>query len=150
MPANLDPIYSKAGDIQSSALIATAATVVYNGSGTIATDVYKIWGADATNGGFLQRVRIKYVANATTASNACVMKFYLSAATSGAVTDATMFFYDEIAIPATGTLTTTAGNVSYDLPCGLALPAGWSIFAKITVAQPASCGFIATGIGGKY
>lgn len=150
MAANFDPIYSKAGDIQASALISAVASVLYNGSGTIATDVYKIWGADATNGGFLQRVRVKYVANATTASNACVMKFYLSASTSGSVTDANMFFYDEIAIPATGTLTTTAGNVSYDLPCGFALPAGWSIFAKITVAQPASCGFIATGIGGKY
>ena len=150
MAGNATPIYSKIGDIQSSALIAAVNAVLYNAAGTIGTDVYKIWTADATNGGFLQRVRVKYVANATTASNACVMKFYLSAATSGAVTDANSFFYDEMAIPATGTLTTTAANVSYDMPCGFALPAGWSIYAKITVAQPASCGFIATGIGGKY
>lgn len=150
MPGNTAPIYSKAGDVQSSALIAAVNAVLYNAAGTIGTDVYKIWTADATNGGFIQRVRVKYVANATTASNACVMKFYLTAASSGAVTDATSFFYDEMAIPATGTLTTTAGNVSYDMPLGFALPAGWSVVCKITVAQPASCGFIATGIGGKY
>ena len=147
---NNDPIYSKVGDIQASALVAAVNASLYNGAGTIATDVYKVWGADATNGGFLQRCRVKYVANATTTSVACVMKFFLSAATSGAVTDANMFFYDEIALPATSTLTTTAGNVSYDLPFGFALPAGWSVFVKITVAQPASCGFIVTGIGGKY
>ena len=150
MAANTDPIYSRLGDVQSSALIAAVNASLYNAAGTIGTDVYKVWGADATNGGFIQRVRVKYVANATTTSVACVMKFFLSAATSGAVTDANSFFYDEIAIPATGALTTTAANIPYDIPFGFALPAGWSVYAKITVAQPASCGFIATGIGGKY
>lgn len=151
MAANVDPIYSRAGDVQSGGgLIATAAAVVYNASGTIGTDVYKVWTADATNGGFLQRIRIKYVANATTASNACVAKFFITAASSGAVTDANAFFYDELAIPTTATLTTTAANVSYDMPFNFAFPAGWSVLVKITVTQPASCGFIATGIGGKY
>jgi len=151
MAANIDPIYSRLGDVQSTtSLISAVASVLYNGSGTIGTDVYKVWTADATNGGFLQRVRVKYVANATTASNACVMKFFLTSASSGAVTDATCWFYDEIAIPTTSTLTTTAANVAYDMPFNFALPAGWSVAVKITVAQPASCGFIATGIGGKY
>ena len=147
---NNDPVYSKVGDIQSSALVAAVNAVLYNAAGTIGTDVYKVWTADATNGGFLQRCRIKYVMNATTTSVACVMKFFLTAASSGAVTDANSFFYDEIALPATGTLTTTAGNVSYDMPFGFALPAGYSVVVKITVAQPAGGGFIVMGIGGKY
>ena len=138
------------GDVQSSALIAAVNASLYNAAGTIGTDIYKVWGADATNGGFLQRIRVKYVANATTTSNACVMKFFISSATSGATTDANAFFYDEIAIPATGALITTATNVVYDMPLGFALPPGYSVFAKITVAQPASCGFIAIGVGGKY
>lgn len=151
MAANTDPIYSRLGDVQSNTtLIAAVAAVLYNGSGTIGTDVYKIWTADATNGGFLQRVRVKYVANATTASVACVMKFFLTSASSGAVTDANCWFYDELAIATTSTLTTTASNVTYDIPFNFAIPAGWSVVCKITVAQPASCGFIATGIGGKY
>ena len=150
MAQNTDPIYSRAADIQNSAVVVAVNASLYNGTGTIATDVYKVWSADVTNGGFLQRCRIKYVANATTTSVACVMKFFLSTATSGAVTDATMFFYDEVALPTTGTLTTTAGNVSYDMPFGFAIPAGMSVYVKITVAQPASCGFVVTGIGGKY
>jgi hypothetical protein len=153
MAANNDPIYSKNGDVQSSgssALIAAVNASLYNAAGTIGTDVYKVWQADASNGGYLQRVRVKYVANATTASNACVMKFFISSATSGAVTDTNSFFYDDLAIPTTSTLTTTAGNVSYDMLFNFALPAGWTVLVKITVAQPASCGFVATGIGGAY
>ena len=150
MPGNTDPIYSRTGDVQSSALVAAVNASLYNAAGTIATDVYKVWTADATNGGFLQRCRVKYVANATTASTPCVMKFFITSASSGAVTDSNSWFYDEIAIPATGTLTTTAGNVSYDVPFNFAIPAGYSVVVKITVAQPASCGFIVTGVGGKY
>jgi hypothetical protein len=150
LAANTDPIYSRSPDVQSSALIAAVNAVLYNAAGTIGTDVYKIWTADATNGGFLQRVRVKYVANATTTSVACVMKFFLTAASSGAVTDTTSWLIDEIAIPATGTLTTTAAPLNYDVAMNIAVPAGWSVVCKITVAQPASCGFIATGFGGKY
>lgn len=151
MPANNDPIYSKAADIQTpGALVQAAASVVYNGSGTIGTDVYKVWQADATNGGFLQKARVKYCANATTAPNACVMKFFLSSASSGAVTDANCWLIDEIAIPTSGSLTTTTTAPSYDVPFGFAVPAGYCLLVKITVAQPASCGFQVTGIGGKY
>lgn len=150
MAGNSDPIYSRAGQIQSSALIAAVNAVLYNAAGTIGTDVYIIWTADATNGGYLQRVRVKYVMNATTTSVACVMKFFLTAASSGAVTDATSWFVDEIAIPATGALTTTATNPTYEVPFNMPVPAGWSLVAKITVAQPANGGFIATAIGGKY
>jgi len=152
MPANTDPIYSKIGDVQeaAAALIQAVNASLYNAAGTIGTDVYKIWTADATNGGYLQKIRVKYCANATTTSVACVMKFFVTAAASGATTDANCFLIDEIAIPATGVLTAIATNPSYDVPMGFALPAGWSIVAKITAAQPASCGFAAVGIGGKY
>lgn len=150
MAANTDPIYSKASDIQSSALINAVNASLYNAAGTIGTDVYKIFQADATNGGFVQRVRVKYVANATTTSVACVMKFFLSSASSGAVTDATSWLIDEIAIPATSTLTTTAVTPAYEIPLNFPVPAGWTILAKITVAQGANTGFIATAIAGKY
>lgn len=149
MPANNDPIYSKVADIQ-AVLIQPVATSIYNGGGTIGTDVFKVWQSDTTNGGFLQRCRIKYVANATTTSVACVMKFYISSAASGAVTDANAWFWDEIAIPATGALTTTAVAPVWDVPFNIPIPPGYTVLAKVSVAQPASCGFQVTGIGGKY
>ena len=147
---NTDVIYSKVGDVQSSALILAVNASLYDAAGTIGTDVYKVWGADTTNGGFLQRIRIKYVANATTTSVACVMKFFWSTATSGATTNSNMFFLDEIVLGATGALTTTAANSPWDVMFNFSLPPGGIIYAKITVAQGASTGFIATGIGGKY
>lgn len=148
---NTQPIFSAHPDIQASALIAAVNASLYNAAGTLGTDVYKIWTADATNGGFLQRIRVKYVANATTASNACVMRFFITTKTgTQATTDADTFLYTELIIPTTGTLSTTANAQEYDVPFNFALKEGQSVVCKITVAQPASCGFIATGIGGNY
>jgi hypothetical protein len=149
--ANTDPVYSKASDVQGSTLITTAASVVYDISGTIGTDIYKAWTADATNGGFVQRLRFKYAGNTTTTSNAAVAKIWLSSVTSGTPTIGTQaWFLDEIALPATGTLTTTATNAVYDVPLNFAVPAGWCICVKITVSQPANFGWMCTVIAGKY
>lgn len=150
--ANNAPVYSKIGDVQSNTTLITAVNAsLYNAAGTVGTDIYQIFISDATNGGFVQRVRFKYVANATTASNACVLRLFISTKTAAqATTDADTFFYEEIALPATGTLTTTAPNATYDIVLGFALPPAYTLLAKITVAQPASCGWIGTAIGGKY
>ena len=147
---NSKPIYTGTPDIQFSAPILAVATNLYDGAGTLGTDIYVVWRADATSGGYLDKIRVKYQANATTTSAATVVKFFLTSVASGAVTAANCVLIDEVAIPATGSLTTTATNPTYDVPMGFAVPAGYAICAKTTVAQPASCGLIATGIGGKY
>lgn len=150
MAANTDPVYSIAGSIQSpAALIRVAATTPQDGSGTIGTDVYKIWQAD-TNGGFCEKVRFKYAGSGTTASIACVIRLYLSSQSTGAVTDANCWLFDEITIPTTGAISQTASLPPYEVPVGFALPAGFTILAKVSVAQPANHGFIGIGIGGKY
>lgn len=152
MAANTAPIYTLLGDIQSpGALIRVAATVPGDGSGTIGTDVYKMFQADATNGGFVQSARFKYVTESgTTTSNACVIRVYISSATSGAVTDANCWLWDEIVVPATGAVSTTATLPAFEIPLGFALPPSYTILAKVSVSQAASCGFIGTVIGGKY
>lgn len=150
MGANSDPIYSRASDVQVYGPIRAVAAVLYDGSGTIGTDVYTCFIPDATNGGFLQRLRFKYVAPATTTSVAAVIKVFICETTSGATTDADTVLFDEVAVPATGALTTTATNASYEIPFGFAIPAGYSVVAKITVAQSANCGWMVTAIAGKY
>lgn len=149
MAGNSLPVFSKVGDIQ-SALITTAATTVYDGSGTIGTDVFKLFQADSTNGGYVDRVRFKYVANGTTTSVAAVIKVFISSASSGATTNSNTWFVDEIAVGATGTLTTTAVNSAFEIPLGFALPPGYTILAKITVSQSANTGWVGTVYGGKY
>ena len=150
MAGNNDPIYSKVGLVQSSGVVQAVSSFPYSASGTLGTDAFIVWTADSTNGGYIQKLRVKYVGNSTTSSNACVMKVFVTSVASGSVTDSTMFLIDEIAIPATGTLTTTTTNPSYDIPMGFALPPGWNVVVRITVAQPASFGFVVTGFGGKY
>jgi hypothetical protein len=150
MPANTNPIFSVAPDVQSAgALIRSVASVLYDGSGTIGTDIYKVFQADATNGGFVQRIRFRYSANAATASNACVLKIYVSSQSSGATTDANTWLIDEITVPAI-TPSTTVAMSNFEVPINFPLPPNYTILVKITVAQPANCGFIGVGIGGKY
>lgn len=151
MPANSDPIYSKASDVQGGPLITTAATTVYDASGTIGTDIYKLFTADATNGGYVQKVRFKYAANGTTASVAASIRLWLSTQASGTLTIGTnAWFYDEVAVPATGALTTTGNTPVYEVPFNFALPATWTILAKITVSQSANTGWMPITIAGKY
>lgn len=151
MGANTDPIYSKLSDVQGSAMMVTAASVVYDISGTIGTDIYKVWTADTTNGGFVQRLRFKYAGNTTTTSVVCVAKVWLSSVTSGTPTIGTQaWLLDEIALPATGTLAVGTALPSYDLPLNFAVPAGWCILVKITASQPANFGWLCTAIAGKY
>lgn len=151
MPANTDPIYSKASDYQGSGLITTAAATVYDISGTIGTDIYKIFTADATNGGFVQKVRFKYAANGTTTSVAAVLKVWISSVASGTPTIGTQaWFYDEIAVPATGALSTTTTQPVYEIPFNFALPLSYTILVKVTVSQSANTGYLANVIAGKY
>lgn len=149
MPANSDPIYSKASDVQTNtALITTVAATPFDAVGTIGTDIYKVWTADATNGGFVQRLRIKYIGSTTSA--ATVLKVFLSNKTSGATTAADTWLIDELAIPATGAPSTTVAASSYDLPLNFPVPLSWTILVKTTVGQTAAMGFQVTAIAGKY
>lgn len=151
MPANVQPIFSKASDIQFSDLIRVAATNVHDISGTIGTDIYKVWTADSTNGGFLQKLRFKYASNGTGTSIAAVLKIWISNQASGSPTIGTQaVLWDEIPIPATGTLTNTAPLQNYECPFNMAFPAGWTVLVKITVSQSANCGWLCTPVAGKY
>lgn len=146
---NQKPIFSAHPDNQASALIAAVNAVLYNAAGTVGTDIYLVHTADA-GGGFIQRVHVAYVANAATASNACVMRLFLSTKTAGQVTsDADTFPIAQLPIPAM-TPSTTAPTQEFDIPINFALKGGQTLLIKITVAQPASCGFVATAIGGTY
>lgn len=56
MPINTTPIYSRVGDIQGGVTLLTAMTNAYTGQDI---NCFKIFDADNTNGGYLQRVRFK-------------------------------------------------------------------------------------------
>lgn len=144
MPANTDPIYSRLGDVSKDGTtgmgqLITAAANDYTGIG--ANNVL-VWTSDATNGGFLQRVRLK----AGGTNVASVMRFFINnGSTNGTATN--NCFYGEIGLPAT-TASATGATVDLDYPFNIALPAGFRIYAGLGTAVAA--GWAMTPVAGKY
>lgn len=154
MAVNTDPIYSRAADIQSSSLAAATllgptANTAQDGTGTI----YPIWTADATNGGYFQKLTFESIT--TVAATVC--RVYLvdtvPTVTSGALVSNTSLNthkIGEISLPAV-TVSQTAAAPHLELPLNIAIPAGYRIAVSFGTSTGASTtGWAVLGIGGKY
>ena len=144
MPGNTDPVYSRVGDVTTNATTGmgqavTAAANDYTGAG--ANNVL-VFTADATNGGYLQRVRLK----AAGTNVASVMRFFLNNGSAN-TTAANNSFFGEISLPVTAA-NAAAATQELDYTFNLALPAGFRIYAGLGTAVAA--GWIMTPVAGKY
>ena len=140
MGANNQPIFTRIGDLQWANAMTVANTTTNLTSGTI----YLAFTADATNGGYIQRIRFRTLG---TNSNATVARIWVNnGATTTTGTNNTLF--DEITLPTT-TISQIAGQANYELPLNFALPAGYRIYVTLGTA-PTSAGWDAIVIGGKY
>lgn len=140
MAANVDPIYTRAPDVQWIGPIITANTTADMTSGT----TYLVFTADATNGGFLQKIRFK----ATPAGNttATVARIWINNnLTTG--TAANNILFDECTLPLV-TASATLATISFEVPMNIALPASYKVY--ITIHTGSANGWLATGVGGKY
>jgi hypothetical protein len=139
MPSNTSPIFSKAGDIQwNDSPITTANTTIDLTTGTS----YLIFTADATNGGYIQKLRIRALGT----NVATVMRVWLNnGLTIG--TSANNVLYDEISL-ASSTVSQTSALSVYELPLNFALPLGYTIY--VTLGTTVVAGFDVTAIAGKY
>lgn len=140
MAANISPIFSKAGAIGLGTGI-TAVVTDYDGTG--ANNVV-IFTADATNGGFVQRIRFK--AKGTNA--VAVARIYINNGAAN-TTAANNSFYGELSLPAT-TASTTAATVDIDYPMNFALPAGYRLVVGISASTTLASGWVPTTIAGAY
>lgn len=144
MAANNDPIYSKAGVLSTDAgtsmgSAVTAAAADYTGAGANNALGFT---ADATNGGYVQRLRFKALGtNVPT-----VARIYINNGSAN-TTAANNSFYGEVSLPAT-TASATAATVDIDYPMGFALPPGFRIYWGLGTAVAA--GWKMTPISGKY
>ena len=136
MPANIDPIYTRIGDIQWATL--AAANTAVDGTGTVAT----VFTADATNGGYVDRVVVQ--------SSGTVVATRLSLFLNNGSTNATAGNNSHIAqiTLAASTGTNTAGAASYEIPIRLALPAGYKINGVVGTWSTGV--WHLTAVGGKY
>ena len=149
MPGNNDPIFSKVADIQwntASALFASAMTAgnVSSYDGTDA-NVKLLFTADATNGGFVQRVRAKCCA-LTGTSAASVFRLFLNNGSTNATT-ANNALLGEFSLPAVAnTVVAATPDIEYTL--NIALPPGYRIYGGLGTAV--TTGWAVAVVGGKY
>lgn len=144
MAANSDPIFSRLGDVSSNGTTGmnaaiTTATGDYTG---ISANHKLVFTADATNGGFIQRLRFKAIGTNT----ASVARIYINNGTTvGTATNNS--FYGELSLPGT-TAINTAATVDLDYPMNFAINAGFTIY--VGVATTVAAGWVVTAVGGKY
>ena len=136
--ANTQPIFSSLGDIQWGTTVLTTLNTAKDGTGT----VLNVFTADATNGGFVQRIRFR----AAGTNIATVARVFIN---NGSVnsTPANNILYDEITLAAT-TLSEVAALAVYELPLNFALPPGYVL--NVTLGTTVAAGYFVSVIGGKY
>ncbi len=150
MSGNAQPQFTRQANI--SSVLVTAARSTSDGSGgTIGTDMFLAFTADATNGSYVELARIIAVASAAaTTTNTTVIRLYISSITSGSTTTANTFLIAEITIPSVSADQAAASINWYDVPLGFRLPAGWTILASTGTANAASTAWRVTVVGGDY
>lgn len=149
MPGNSDPIYSRVGKV--SAVAATAANTSSQGGGTIGTDIFKAFEADATNGSFVRDIRFMPTSTvAATSTTATVARVFISSVTSGATTNANTHLYAEAALASQTADQTTSGVYPVVIPLNIALPPSYTILITNHAAPGANTQWKAIVTGGDY
>lgn len=151
MAANIDPVYSKAGKIgngstsltfRTSTSTAASAATPFDGAGTLDTNIWEAWKADATNGGFLRSIVAKIAT--TGVGVASVLRLYINNGSAN-TTVTNNGLYKEITLPAI-TATQVAATPDFEIPCNILLPAGYRILYNFGTA-PVNI-WMVYGIGG--
>ena len=149
MPANTDPIWSKAGVI--SGVEVTAANTKSDGSGTIGTDIFLAATVDATNGGFVRDVTFWPTATtAGTATTATVGRVFASSASSGATTASNTYPMGEATLASQTADSSSVAVYPVVVPINRALPAGYSILVTNHAAPAANTKWKAVVNYGSY
>lgn len=148
MAANSNPKFTKNGRV--SSVLVTALNASSQGGGTVATDMFLAFAADATNGSFVERVRLIPTATVATTTTATVARVFVSSVASGATTSANTFLVAEITLPAIAADNALTAVIPFDIPLGFALPASGTIFVTNAAAPAANTAWRAVVIGGDY
>ena len=157
MAANTAPIYSLTSDLQvggtynSTTIIGPTANTATDGTGSA---MYQVFGANATNGGFVQKIIFKAVASPA----ATVIRLWYCNATGAfsantSNTAATTSMIAELTTAA-WTASNTLASPQYEIPVNIALPAisgGAKILASFgTSTGSAGNGFTTLAVAGSY
>jgi hypothetical protein len=112
--------------------------------GSATVNAYVAFIADATNGGYVQKIRFKAVGTTTTT----VARVFIN---NGSV-HTTAFnntLFDEITLTGVSA-SLTAANTVYELPLNFALPPGYRVIVTLGTASTTNNGWDISCIGGSY
>jgi len=145
MPANINPIYSIVGAVDSVAtnntglVVGPTANTAQDGTGTM----YKAFTA-GTNGSYVQKIRFRPVGSPA----ATVARVFISSSTTTNATNT--WLYDEITLPST-TLSQTAASSVFELPLNFALDPSYLLYVTFgTSTGSAGTGYSVVVIAGDY
>jgi hypothetical protein len=143
MGANINPIFSRVAKIGLNAgkTLGTALDTTYNGTDT---DTAVLFTADATNGSYVQYVRLSALGNNAVAK----CKLYINNGTDYTQA-ANNSLFSQTSLPATAVIT-TAATQDVIIPLNIALPPGYVLRIGIDAASALSAGWSATVIAGDY
>ena len=142
MAPNNNPIFSRVADVQWTGLMTAANTTSDLTAGTS----YLAFSADATEGGFLQKLRFRAIPAASTAATVARLWLNNGSATGTAANNS---LFDEVSLPAT-TVSATLATAGFEVPVNIPLPAGYRVYITLGTAPGGSSGWMCTAIGGKY
>lgn len=148
MPGNSDPIFIRVG--KNSSVLVTAANTSSQGGGTIGTDIFLAFTADATNGSFVRRVEWMPTATTPTTTTATVGRVFLSSVSSGATTSANTRLIAEVVLAATAADNAASQVFPVVIPLDLVLAPGETILVTNHAAPAASTAWRANVFGGDY
>ena len=149
MAGNSYPIYSRVGSVGTPVAV-TAANTSSQGGGTIGTDIFKAFTADATNGSYVREVRCMATATTPTTTTATVARVFISSVTSGATTNANTHLIGEIVLPAIGADNASSATSSFTIPLNIALPASYTVLITNHAAPAANTQWKFIVVGGDY
>lgn len=148
MPANGDPMFIRVG--KNSSVLVTAANTSSQGGGTVGTDIFLAFQADATNGSFVRRV--EWIPTATTPTNTTltVGRLFLSSVSSGATTSANTRLLAEVNLPSVSADNAATAVFPFAFPMDLVLAPGETILATTHAAPAANTAWRVNVFGGDY
>lgn len=150
MPSNIDPVYSKAGRFGAGGtsttfkISASTANTNFDGTGTLDTDIWIAFTADATNGSFLRSIKAKI--RSTGVGVASVLRLFINNGSANG-TNTNNALYAELSLPAI-TATQTSATPDFEIPMNIMLPASYRVLYTFGTA-PVNVWYV-YGVGGDY
>ena len=122
-----------------------------DGSGTIGTDIVRIFTADPTNGSYVSSIRLSpYAIVANTTTTATVIRVFISSITAGATTSANTWLIQEISVGAQAASNPATATFFIEVPVNRPLPPSFTILVSQHAAAATNTGWHCVVFGGHY